>query len=125
MINYQNQKVEANGCLGCSYANHEFSLPCGMAYEDENFTLSQDWEVPIPGFLIISPKKHIETFMEMTKYEGLNRVEVSFQTEEEMRDYHKKAWMGKEITSSPLAFDKDLSKLTQEEFLTELEKYLS
>ena len=33
--------------------------------------------------------------------------------------------MGKEITSSPLAFDKDLSKLTQEEFLTELEKYLS
>ena len=45
--------------------------------------------------------------------------------EKEMREYHKKAWMGKEITSSPLAFDKDLSKLTRKEFLTELEKYVS
>ena len=31
--------------------------------------------------------------------------------------------MGKEITTSPLAFDKDLSKLSKEEFKKELEKY--
>lgn len=32
--------------------------------------------------------------------------------------------MGKEITTSPLAFDKDLSKLNRKEFLEELNKYL-
>lgn len=32
--------------------------------------------------------------------------------------------MGKEITHSPLAFDKDLSKLSDNEFKRELKKYL-
>ena len=86
MINYQNQKVEANGCLGCSYANHEFSLPCGMAYEDETFTLSQDWEVPIPGFLIASPKRHLETFMEMTKEERIEIFELVNETMKILRE---------------------------------------
>ena len=35
MINYANEKIEFNGCPACSYANHEFVLPCGTAYENE------------------------------------------------------------------------------------------
>lgn len=58
------------------------------------------------------------------KYEGLNRVEVEFSSVEEMNCYEKESWMGKEITSSPLAFDKYLSKLSKEEFKNELKKYL-
>lgn len=57
-------------------------------------------------------------------YEGLNRVEVKFSSEKEMNSYEKELWMGSEITSSPLAFDKDLSKLTSEEFLLEIKKHL-
>lgn len=57
-------------------------------------------------------------------YEGLNRIEVKFEREEEMYNYVKESWMGSEITLSPLAFDKYLSKLTKEEFLLEIEKYL-
>ncbi len=57
-------------------------------------------------------------------YEGLNRIEVKFLTIEEMNSYVKEIWMGKEITSSPLAFDKYLSKLNRKEFLEELGKYL-
>ena len=57
-------------------------------------------------------------------YDGLNRVEVKFSTKEEMDTYTKEDWMGNEITSSSLAFDKDLSKLSREEFLLELKKYL-
>lgn len=57
-------------------------------------------------------------------YEGLNRVEVSFKSEEELENFQKEAWMGKEITNSPLAFDKYLSKLTKQEFLSERTKYL-
>lgn len=57
-------------------------------------------------------------------YEGLNRVEVKFMSKEEMDLYSKEPWMGEEITFSPLAFDKDLSKLNREEFLKELNRYL-
>lgn len=66
----------------------------------------------------ISIKKYYED------YDGLNRIEVEFQAEEEMNNYRKEKWMGNEITSSPLAFDKYLSKLNREEFLIELKKYL-
>lgn len=66
----------------------------------------------------ISIKKYYED------YDGLNRIEVEFQTEEEMNNYRREKWMGNEITSSPLAFDKYLSKLNKEEFLIELKKYL-
>ncbi len=66
----------------------------------------------------VSIKKYLE------KFSGLNRVEVKFNTTEELENYQKESWMGKEITSTPLAFDKDLSKLTQNEFINELRKAL-
>jgi len=69
MINYANEEIKFEGCPGCAYANHEFSLPCGLAYENGNFTLSQDWELPILGFFIVSPKRHIEKLEELTKSE--------------------------------------------------------
>ena len=69
MISYANENIEFNGCPACAYANHEFSLPCGMAYENERFTLSQDWELPIQGFFVVSPKKCVEKFEELSKDE--------------------------------------------------------
>ena len=66
----------------------------------------------------ISIKKYYE------EYEGLNRVEVKFSSKDEMDLYIKESWMGKEITHSLLAFDKDLSKLNRKQFLNELKKYL-
>lgn len=56
-------------------------------------------------------------------YEGLYRVEVKFLTSKEMNSYQKESWMLEEITNSPLAFDKDLRKLSKEEFIIELKKY--
>ena len=53
MISYNNNEIKYNGCPGCAYANHEFSLDCGMAFENNNFTVSQDWEFPIKGFFIV------------------------------------------------------------------------
>ena len=67
----------------------------------------------------ISIKKYLD------KYEGLFRVEIVFNSIEEMNNYVKENWMGDEITNSPLAFDKYLSKLSKEEFNKELKKFLS
>lgn len=63
-------------CPACAYANHEFSLLCGMAYEDELLTVSQDWELPINGVFIVSPKRHIVQFEELTITERTHLFEV-------------------------------------------------
>lgn len=69
MLDYANREIKFNGCPGCAFGNHQFDLLCGMAYENERFTLSQDWALPILGFLVLSPKKHIEKLEELTKEE--------------------------------------------------------
>ena len=76
MINYANEIVEFEGCPGCAYARHEFVLPCGMAYENDRFTLSQDWELPIPGFFIVSPKRCVANFAEFTSEERTEMFEI-------------------------------------------------
>lgn len=58
------------------------------------------------------------------KYLGLYRVEVTFNSINEEKEFIKEKWMGQEITNSPLAFDKYLSKLSDNEFKEELNKYL-
>jgi len=76
MINCFNEEVEFDGCPGCAFANHHFELPCGMAYENENFTLAQDWELPIQGFMVLAPKKHIEKLNEFTDSERNEMFEM-------------------------------------------------
>ena len=40
-----------------------------MIYENDNFTVSQDRELPIIGFFVVSPKKHIETINQLSTEE--------------------------------------------------------
>lgn len=66
MITYDKKEVSFLGCPGCAYFNHEFELSCGMAYQNDNFTISQDWELPIKGFMVLSPKRHVNELCELT-----------------------------------------------------------
>ncbi len=86
MISYNNKEIIFKGCPGCAYGKHEFNLECGMAYENERFTLSQDWEVPIQGFFIVSPKRHIEKLCELTKDERDEMFEIVDKTVKILRD---------------------------------------
>lgn len=69
MIHYAGGKVSYDGCPACAYAKHVFTLPCGMAYENELVTMSQDWELPIPGFMVVSPQRHVEELCELKALE--------------------------------------------------------
>ena len=80
MINYANEPVDFNGCPGCAYGKHEFRLPCGMAYENERFTLSQDWELPIEGFMVVSPKRCVEKFDDLTEEERIEAFAITHKT---------------------------------------------
>lgn len=77
MINYSGQKIDFSGCPACAYAKQEFLLPCGMAYEIELFTVSQDWELPIQGFIVIAPKRHIENFSQLSQNERTQIFELT------------------------------------------------
>lgn len=66
----------------------------------------------------VSIKKYLD------RYKGLIRVEVKFNSIDEMNNYEPENWMEAEITNSPLAFDKYLSQLSGQEFLVELNKYI-
>lgn len=57
------------------------------------------------------------------EYEGLNRVEVEFNNEEEARMYLPLVWFEKEITGSELGRDKMLVNLNKEEFIKLLNSY--
>lgn len=75
-ISYSGSDIIFDECPACDFNNHLFSLDCGMAYEDEMFTLAQDWELPIPGFLVASPKRHVEKFSELSSEERAKIFEV-------------------------------------------------
>lgn len=69
IISYDNKKLEFDGCPGCAYAKHEFVLSCDIAYEDDMFILSQDWELPIQGFFVLSSKKCVDKLSDFSKNE--------------------------------------------------------
>jgi len=70
MIDYVGNKIMYYGdCPACSYASYEFKLPCGRVYEDEVCIVSQDWELPINGMMIVSSNRHVEQLTELTSDE--------------------------------------------------------
>ena len=66
---YAGNIIETEKCPACEYAEHKFSLPCGLIFENELLTISQDWEIPIVGFVVISLKRHIESLTELSEQE--------------------------------------------------------
>lgn len=86
MRDYTNKEVKYEGCPGCAFAKHEFELPCGIAYENERFTLAQDWELPIEGFMIVSPKRHIEKLSELSRDERIEMFGIVDRTIKILRE---------------------------------------
>ena len=86
MRDYTNKEVKYKGCPGCAFAKHEFELPCGIAYENERFTLAQDWELPIEGFMIVSPKRHIEKLSELSRDERIEMFDIVDRTIKILRE---------------------------------------
>lgn len=56
-------------CMGCSIARGEIKIPGGIIYEGNYTILASDPEIPIPGFLIVNIKRHINSFSELSKEE--------------------------------------------------------
>ena len=57
------------GCIGCNIVNGKVKIPGGIIHEGRFVILAADPEIPIPGFLIITAKRHIQSYAELAKEE--------------------------------------------------------
>lgn len=63
-------------CMGCSFSNGEIKPINDFIYESDNFFVVQDIEIPLNGFLVISTKKHINSYIELTKEEQYELADI-------------------------------------------------
>lgn len=63
-------------CIGCAIANGDMQIPGGVIYDGKGVVLGADPEIPIPGFLIVTAKRHINSLSECTKEEREEITEV-------------------------------------------------
>ena len=66
------KEVEIKKCLGCEMASEEVETFGGILYRDKTFVISQDFELPIDGFIVIASIEHHEQLMEFTEEERTN-----------------------------------------------------
>lgn len=56
-------------CMGCAISSGDIKIPGGIIYEGKHTILGTDPEIPIPGFLIVNIKRHVNSFSELNREE--------------------------------------------------------
>lgn len=46
-------------CIGCDIEKGNIQTIGGKAFDGKHFYVSQDYEIPIPGFMVLSSKRHV------------------------------------------------------------------
>lgn len=85
IISADNKKVVVD-CIGCALSRGEIDVIGGLVVETKNFTVAQDFEIPIPGFLIIGSKRHFYSFADLTDEEKRDFIELLIRVRKAMRD---------------------------------------
>lgn len=94
-------------CLGCAREKGEVSL--GNIIKSKHFDAHQDYEIPIPGFIIVSARRHIQSVDEFTDEEQRDFIEflcrlrsaqrqvlsidIVYLVQEEDTSHHFHVWM--------------------------------
>ncbi len=71
-------------CLGCARENGEMER-MGTVLTTDHFDAHQDFEIPIPGFIIISSRRHLQSVDEFTKGEKLDFIDILINVRAGMR----------------------------------------
>lgn len=73
-------------CMGCAISRGDIEIPGGVIYNGKFLTLGADPEIPIPGFLIISLKRHANSFSELSRDERIEIGDVIFTAEKALKE---------------------------------------
>jgi len=73
-------------CMGCAISNKEIDIPGGIIYEGKYTLLGADPEIPIPGFLILTIKRHVNSISQLSKQERYEVADVVFYAEKALKE---------------------------------------
>lgn len=71
-------------CIGCALQNGEIKRLGEKVYETKNFDVEQDYETPIPGFMIISSKKHLKGIEDLSESERKEFIDLLYKVRKAM-----------------------------------------
>lgn len=69
-------KEKEISCIGCALHRKQIKPVGERIAETKNFEVSQDYEIPIPGFAVISSKRHIIGFADFTAGEKKEFIDL-------------------------------------------------
>ncbi|MBQ9659124.1 MAG: HIT family hydrolase [Clostridia bacterium] len=75
-------------CMGCAISNGDIKIPGGIIYEGKHTLLGADPIIPIPGFLIVNVKRHVNSFSQLDKEERYEIVNVISYAEKALKELH-------------------------------------
>ena len=85
VINIYNKKVVTD-CLSCDLISGKILIPGGSIFESNYFDAQQDFEVPIPGFVIIVSKRHIKSIDDFTPEESSDFIDFILKIRKSLRE---------------------------------------
>lgn len=85
IIDIKGNKKEL-GCLGCAIQNGEVESPGGSIASTKYFDAHQDYEIPIPGFVILASKRHLQSVDEFTYEEQTDFIDFLRRVRKGMRE---------------------------------------
>jgi len=68
-------KTKNISCIACSIQKKEVDNP-GSITETRYFVAEQDYEIPIPGFIVLVSRRHIQSVDELSKDEQRDFIEL-------------------------------------------------
>jgi len=75
IISAENKIIETE-CIGCSIKNKKIDSIGGVVFESKHFIVTQDIEIPIPAFMILSSKRHISSISDFSKEESQDFIKT-------------------------------------------------
>ncbi|QQR77267.1 MAG: diadenosine tetraphosphate hydrolase [Candidatus Moraniibacteriota bacterium] len=74
LVDYKGNPTQIS-CFGCARENGEMER-IGTVLTAKHFDAHQDFEIPIPGFIIISSRRHLQSVDEFTDEEKLDFIDI-------------------------------------------------
>ena len=73
---FNGKMIDVGNCMGCTKAMNikNGNINPGEIVKTKNFDISQDFELPINGFIVIGTIRHIESINEMTMEEKMELI---------------------------------------------------
>ncbi len=92
-IDFLGNKLDFD-CMGCAISRGNIAIPGGIIYEGNCAMLGADPEIPIPGFLIVNVKRHVNSISELNEEERHEVIDVIAIAEKALKELN----ITKEVT---------------------------